>query len=90
LSINYGVNGRTKDGVDYNIKSNLVTFSATGMNSLHEPNEVKILMFEDLKEPLVTHYIAQTGEPTNGVTVRLTEAEANLFAESLNVEIKKI
>lgn len=57
---------------------------------MHKPSEVSILTFANIKEPLLSHWIAQTGSSSNGVTVRLTEAEANLLAEALNTTVKRI
>lgn len=90
MGINYSVKGRTKSGVEYSIAERLVSFSSLGINSLHQPSEINIITFADIQEPLKSHWLAQTGTTTNGVTVALTESEAHLFAESLNVEIRKI
>jgi|GEM_PF-6564804 len=89
MAIQYGVKGRTKSGVDYSINEDLVSFSSVGINTMHKPSEVSLITFEDIQEPLVSHWIAQTGSHSNGVTVRLNEAEANLFAEALNITIKR-
>lgn len=90
MSIQYGVAGRTKSGVDYSVSNRLVSFSSIGINTMHKPSEVSIFTFADIQEPLVSHWIAQTGTSSNGVTVRLTEAEADLLAEALNTTVKRI
>ncbi|MBF4340700.1 hypothetical protein EAY39_07850 [Vibrio anguillarum] len=90
MAIQYGAKGRTKSGVDYSISNDLVSFSSIGINTMHKPSEVSILTFEDIKEPIFSHWIAQTGTSSNGVTVRLTEAEADLLAEALNTTVKRI
>ena len=90
MSINYSIEGRTKGGVNYSIKDSLATFSSMGMNSLHHPSEVKILTFKDIQEPLKSHWLVQIGKASNGVSVRLTESEAELFSEALNIAIKEI
>ncbi|MBF4218608.1 hypothetical protein, partial [Vibrio anguillarum] len=89
-SIQYGTKGRTKSGVDYSISSEIVVFSSVGINTMHKPSEISILAFADIKEPLFSHFIAQTGSSSNGVTVKLTEAEADLLAEALNTPIQRI
>lgn len=89
MPINYAVKGRTKSGVEYSISSDLVAFSSVGINTMHKPNEVSVITFPDIAEPLISHWIAQTGSSSNGVTVRLTEAEGELFAEALNITIER-
>lgn len=90
MKTQYGVKGRTKSGVSYSVSNDLVSFSSVGINTMHKPGEVSIITFTDIQKPQVSHWIAQTGSSSNGVTVRLTEAEADLLAEALNTTVKRI